>query len=155
LALIGRIHSLYVTVVKHIAPLHYPHGRVAERDPMTIRWIAAAVTDEALLHSTLGSSGGHMLYYANLPTLSPSFLASFLSHKTETLRIINERVKDTSKILTDESLGAIALLITGQTCQGDYNEMSIHMRGLSHLVSMRGGLKTLGMSGLLTGEILW
>jgi hypothetical protein len=122
---------------------------------MTIRWVAAAVTDVALFHSTLGSSGGHMLYYANLPALSPSFLASFLSHKTETLRIINERVKDTSKILTDESLGAIALLITGQTCQGDYNEMSIHMRGLSHLVSMRGGLETLGMSGLLTGEILW
>ena len=122
---------------------------------MTIRWLAAAVTDEALLHSTLASSGGHMLYYANLPALSPSFLASFLYHKTETIRIINGRAKDISKVLTDESLAAIALLVTGQTCQGDYNEMNIHMRGLLQLVGMRGGLESLGMSGLLAGEILW
>ncbi|KAE9374865.1 hypothetical protein N431DRAFT_438260 [Stipitochalara longipes BDJ] len=141
--------------VKNIAPLHFPGARVAERDPMTISWIPAAMTDEALLHSTLASSGGHMLFYTNLPSIPSSSLANYLYHKTETIRVINERLRNTTEVLTDESLGAIALLITSQTCQGDYNEMNIHMRGLSQLVNMRGGLGHLGMNGLLAGEILW
>jgi len=33
--------------------------------------------------------------------------------------------------------------------------MNIHMRGMLQLVGMRGGLESLGMSGLLAGEILW
>lgn len=154
--LITDFHSLYVPVVKNIAPLHYPRARVAERDPMTISWIPAAMTDEALLHSTLASSGGHILFYSNLPSISSSSLANFLYHKTETIRVINERIRNaTTDVLTDESLGAIALLITSQTCQGDYNEMKIHMGGLFQLVNMRGGLGRLGMSRLLAGEILW
>ena len=83
------------------------------------------------------------------------FLSQFLSLKTKTIRTINDRMMDTSKAVSDETLGAIALLVTGQTCQGDHNEMNIHMRGLSHLVGMRGGLENLGMTGLLAGEILW
>jgi hypothetical protein len=122
---------------------------------MTISWIPAAMTDKALLHSTLASSSGHMLFYTNSPPISSSSLANFLYHKTETIRVINERMRNAADVLTDESLGAIALLITSQTCQGDYNEMNIHMRGLFQLVNMRGGLGNLGMSGLLAGEILW
>jgi len=118
---------------------------------MTTIWTASALTDVALLHSTLCSTSGHLLRNANQPEL----LSVYLSHKAETIRIVNERMTDISKALTDETLGAIALLVTGQTCHGDYNEMNIHMRGLAKLIGMRGGLETLGMGGLLAGEILW
>lgn len=33
--------------------------------------------------------------------------------------------------------------------------MNVHMHGLKELVGMRGGLETLGMDGLLAGEVLW
>jgi hypothetical protein len=33
--------------------------------------------------------------------------------------------------------------------------MKIHLRGLLQLVGVRGGLQSLGMRGLLAGEILW
>jgi hypothetical protein len=122
---------------------------------MTTTWTATALTDVALLHSTLCSTSGHLLCNSNQPVESPRFLSDYLSHKAETIRVVNERMTSISKALTDETLGAIALLVTGQTCHGDYSEMNIHMRGLAMLVGMRGGLEALGMGGLLAGEILW
>lgn len=119
------------------------------------RWVATALKDSALLRSTLSASSGHLLYYANLPTLATVLLSWFLSYKTETIHLINERITDSSKALTDETMGAITLLVTGQTCQGDYDEMGIHMRGLTQLVRKRGGLKHLGMGGILAGEVMW
>lgn len=57
--------------------------------------------------------------------------------------------------LTDETLGAIALLISCETNQGNYYEMNINMKGLAYLVTLRGGLDALGMGGLLAGEVIW
>lgn len=113
------------------------------------------MTDVALFRSTLCSASGHLLGNTNHPTESPEFLSDYLSHKAETIRIVNERMTHISTALTDETLGAIALLVTGQTCHGDYDEMNIHMHGLAQLIGMRGGLRSLGMDGVLAGELLW
>jgi hypothetical protein len=62
---------------------------------------------------------------------------------------------DLSLVTADETLGAIALLVTDQVVDGDYIETAVHMKCLAKLVSLRGGLTALGMNGLLAGEIQW
>lgn len=82
---------------------------MTNRNPMSTTWITTALTDAALLHSTLGASSG-FLYHTNL-TATPSVSFSvFLSRKIEVIRLVNERMADISKALRDGTLGAIALL---------------------------------------------
>ena len=145
---------LISTVSHHIAPLHYPPGLLPRyKDTNSTTRVAAALTDPALLHSILGATNGHLLFYAKVRTVS---ISDVLHHKTEAMRMVNERLASASaKNLTDETLAAVAILITSQTRQGDYDEMKIHLSGLLQLVDLRGGLETLGMRGLLAGEIRW
>jgi hypothetical protein len=119
---------------------------------MTTRWVSMAIRDPALLHSTICSAGGHLALLEG--THGPENFEC-LTHKTKTLRIVNGRMTDLSLATTDETLGAIALLVTDQVVDGDYIEMAVHMKGLAKLVSLRGGLAALGMNGLLAGEIQW
>jgi len=135
-----------------LSPLHYPPSRDPACNPMTTRWIPMAIRDQALLHSTIFSAGGHL---ALLEGTFGSENSEYLTHKTETIRIINGRIPDLSQAMTDETLGAIALLVTDQVVDGDYEEMAVHMQGLAKLVDLRGGLPALGMDGLLAGEIQW
>jgi hypothetical protein len=111
-----------------------------------------AIRDPALLHSTICSAGGHLALLEG--TFGPEN-SEYLTHKTETIRIVNGRMTDLSQATTDETLGAIALLVTDQVVDGDYREMAVHMQGLAKLVNLRGGLPALGMKGLLAGEIQW
>jgi hypothetical protein len=119
---------------------------------MTERWGPMAIRDPAPLHSTICSAGGHL---ALLEGTIGSDNSEYIGHKMETIRIVNERMTDISQATTDETLGAIALLVTDQTVDGDYEEMSVHMKGLAKLVNIRGGLPAMGMNGLLAGEIQW
>jgi hypothetical protein len=79
--------------------------------------------------------------------------SEYFTHKTETIRITNGRIPDLSQATTDETLGAIALLVTDQVVDGDYKKMAVHMQGLAKLVDIRRGLAALGINGLLAGEI--
>ncbi|KAE9374355.1 hypothetical protein N431DRAFT_437789 [Stipitochalara longipes BDJ] len=139
---------------RYIAPLHYPPGLVPKyKHTNSTTRVAAAMTDAALLHSILGATNGHLLFYAKMPTIS---LSDVLYHKTKAMRMVNEKLAlASSNNLTDETLAAVAILITSQTRQGDYDEMKIHLGGLLQLVGLRGGLEMLGMRGLLAGEIRW
>ncbi|KAH8812126.1 hypothetical protein F5884DRAFT_898448 [Xylogone sp. PMI_703] len=150
----NHLFDYYATV---LGPLHYPPPRVVGRNPMTLTWVTSALRDDALLHSTLCSSGGFLHGNANLPSRDLQLLADYYLHKAQTIRLINERVGGADLMLatSDETLGAIALLVTGQTVHGDFNEMMVHMRGMAKLVELRGGLDALGMGGLLAGELIW
>jgi Fungal specific transcription factor domain len=141
-------------VARNIAPLHYPPGLAPKyKHTNTATRVTAAMTDAALLHGILGATNGHLLFYAKMRTVS---LSDILYHKTEAIHIVNQRMAlASSKVMSDETLAAVAILITCQTRQGDYDEMKIHLRGLLELVGLRGGLQTLGMRGLLAGEIRW
>lgn len=108
-----------------------------------------------MLHSTLFSAGLFHATNTGLDKNSEFGLHDYLIHKIKTIKAINARLADTSKALTDETFGAITPLITAATSRGDYHEMNIHMRGLAHLVELRGGLNTLGMDGILPGEVIW
>ncbi|RFU29346.1 hypothetical protein B7463_g6993, partial [Scytalidium lignicola] len=157
LSMTSSMHQLFDHYATILGPLHYPPPRCQGRNPMTLTWISSALHDDALLHSTLCSSGGFLHGNANKPSRDPQLLANYYQHKAEAMRLVNERVSSTDLNLatSDGTLGAVALLVTGQTVHGDFNEMMAHMRGMARLVELRGGLSRLGMGGLLAGELIW
>jgi hypothetical protein len=87
------------------------------------------MTDVAMLHSTLFSAG---LFHASNTGVADNIelgLQEYLTHKIKTIKVINTRMADMSKALTDETLGAITLLITAITSRGDCHEINVHMKG--------------------------
>jgi hypothetical protein len=102
------------TVGRNIAPLHYPPGlQPSHKHTNSTTRITAAMTNAALLHAILGATNGHLLFYAKMPMVS---LSDVLHHKTEAMRMVNERLTLAyPKTLIDETLAAIAILITSQT----------------------------------------
>lgn len=140
------------TDAKSIAAGHYPPGRGSVPDH-TPEHISLGLIAEWSIR--LCSSNGHMRNFANMPIVS---ISDVLYHKTEAIRLVNQRMAEASKTLTDETLAAVCILVTVQKSLGECDEMKIHLRGLLQMVRIRGGLESLEgghMRGLLIGEILW
>lgn len=122
-------------------------------------------TDPALFHSILYLVALHYdLRYGQQD--SPSSLY----HGGEAFRIINERLADPNSVFSDQTIGAVAMLVTKEASQsrtssserqlnteqnlnGRYKLSRFHMQGLQMMVRMRGGIQSL--KGVFQRIVTW
>lgn len=66
----------------------------------------------------------------------------------------NNKKKEESQV-SDAMVGAVAKMASFEAMHGNLESYHVHMQGLHRMVSVRGGLMTLGLEGLLRRIIVW
>lgn len=74
---------------------------------------------------------------------------------TKTLGLASEAVSDPPTPLKSCYVNQDHLLTNSQTLTGDYAAVQQHSQAAEKMVSMRGGIEKLGMSGFLKKLIIW
>ncbi|KAL9085161.1 MAG: hypothetical protein Q9159_004843 [Coniocarpon cinnabarinum] len=141
-----RAFTPYLTVLA----TNIPELDLAQPGLLRSLWFPMALTEPATFQVILLTAASH---YAMINNLQQA--ADLLQLRQETLRLINELLRDNRKACTDAAIAAIAKLASYEAQFGDPALYQIHMEGLLRLVVMRGGLSKLGLDGLLMRMLLW
>ncbi|BAE60722.1 unnamed protein product [Aspergillus oryzae RIB40] len=79
-----------------------------------------------------------------------------LNLRCKAVQAINDALKyQPPDRVNDALIGAIAKMGSYEAMYGDMASYSVHMRGLTRAVGMRGGLSMLGLNGLLRRIVVW
>lgn len=87
--------------------------------PLTNVWIPNAVADPLLFLATVNFAAAHLDFIHGRPTSSRT-----IAQKVETIRLINSRLPDSNKALSNSTIGAVAMLAAMEVC-GQYSIMLI------------------------------
>lgn len=78
-----------------------------------------------------------------------------LALKAQAIRSINTAFSQDALRTTDALIGAVAKMASYEAMQGDRESYLVHMQGVRRMVTMRGGLRYLGLGGLLRRIVVW
>lgn len=134
---------------------HFNNYRILLQEPVRrppeSQMFAWAVSDAALLHATLVLAAKHWIFLGGSRRLIEYTL---YQHKTETIRLVNERLADPVAAVSDGTVGAVGILIFVEYLDGSDEAAAVHLNGLEKMVQMRGDLFSPNMNGLLQRMIL-
>ncbi|KAM3154873.1 hypothetical protein ABEW05_004679 [Botrytis cinerea] len=99
-------------------------------------WLTSALQHPPLFYATLLGAAVH------LDRKRPIDKRSLFWYKIETIRLANETMNIPHEAATDQMI----LVVGG----GDGEEYEMHLLGINKMLTMRGGMNTLGMSGMIT-----
>ncbi|CZR60017.1 uncharacterized protein PAC_09912 [Phialocephala subalpina] len=80
---------------------------------------------------------------------------SLLNLRQKAISGINESLSSSKAGPDDTTIGAVFCMSILESMYGDSDSYKVHITGLQRMVDMRGGLKSLGLEGLLERMILW
>ena len=127
-----------------------PFNAVASENPLTKIWLPHAIFDVAVFSATVTFAAVHLdIMSGRTENLS------LISHKSETIKQINEKIQNPESALSDSSIGAVAMMAATEIISGNSAELHIHMNALTRMVRLRGGLQQLGWAGVLHMFISW
>lgn len=75
------------------------------------KWFNFAISDEALFHATMLHAAGHNAMLAGNTDLADPFQL-----KLEAIRLVNERLGDPVRSISDLTIGAVACLVMFEVC---------------------------------------
>jgi hypothetical protein len=115
------------------------------------RWFPLAMSEPSTMYAVLLMAASH--YCAVNP--NSANLIDLLYLKSRALTEINAALRDSERATSDAVIGAVMKMAAYEAVFGDSAVFSAHMRGLSLMLNMRGGLGTLGLDGLLERMVVW
>jgi hypothetical protein len=115
------------------------------------RWFPLAMEEPSTMYAILLMAASH--YCAVNP--HSANLIDLLYLKSRALTEINAALRDPERATSDAVIGAVMKMAACEAVFGDSAVFSAHMRGLSLMLNMRGGLGTLGLDGLLERMVVW
>jgi hypothetical protein len=71
-----------------------------------------------------------------------------IAHKSQAIRMLNETLR-TDAGTNDEGVAACTQLILNEWYWGGGTDLGAHLRGLRELIAIRGGLRSLGLHGII------
>lgn len=103
------------------------------------RWISVALMDPAIIHATLSLVAIH-----RRDCFSIDLSNIYFKHRGEAMKIVAQRMGNLDESLSDETIGAVALLSSSDNhFDWPSDTQSTHSQALGRLVAMRGGMKSL------------
>ncbi|KAL8856509.1 MAG: hypothetical protein Q9178_006908 [Gyalolechia marmorata] len=115
-------------------------------------WFPMVVSSQAALNVVILTAAFHYVSI-NKHQCIPEVLYKL---KEEAITSINRGLRDPEVATSDQLIGAVAKMAAYEAgFAGDERQYHIHMRGLSKMVELRGGLESLGSDGLLARMLLW
>ncbi|KAF2725009.1 hypothetical protein K431DRAFT_116892 [Polychaeton citri CBS 116435] len=73
----------------------------------------------------------------------------YTTYRARVLKELSERMRVPSTAVSDETVGTLACLLSFELSKGN-SEATTHLRGLSGIVNVKGGVNSLGFDGNLT-----
>lgn len=114
-------------------------------------WFPLVMSEPALFSVIILLAASH---YASLQSGPSSIKLDLLSLRYEAVLSIN-RSLDARHTIHDALIGAIAKMASYEAMFGSLENYGIHMQGLAQAITLRGGLPSLGLNGLLHRIVLW
>ncbi|KAH8426239.1 uncharacterized protein LDX57_003985 [Aspergillus melleus] len=116
-------------------------------------WFPLVMTEPSLFLVIMLLAGSH---YASVRDPSADIKLDLLRLRCETVNAINYSLQFQQKDgVNDALVGAIAKMASYEAMFGNMENYSVHMRGLTRAVGLRGGLTSLGLNGLLRRIVVW
>jgi hypothetical protein len=116
-------------------------------------WFPLVMTEPALFSVIILLAASH---YASLQDNPCHLRINLLSLRCEAVSSINRSLEVQLPDSTHDALiGAIAKMASYEAMFGSLENYDIHMQGLSRAISLRGGLTSLGLNGLLQRIVVW
>lgn len=104
-----------------------------------------------MLHSTLAS----VALYSDLTTEGITFRIEALRHKNEAIKGINTQLSSLKGEISDQVVGAVAVIASFENLYGAYDAAQLHIAALKRMINARGGLDAFSHNdGLLRG-LIW
>ena len=72
-----------------------------------------------------------------------------MAHKGQAIRMLNDHLRSKSST-SDEAITAVIQLILDEWYWGETGDLRAHLRGLREMIRLRGGLRNLGMHGMIS-----
>ena len=103
------------------------------------RWFSVALIDPAIFHAQLALVAIH-----RRDCFSTDLSEAYFKHRGEAMKIVARRLSNLKESLSDETVGAVALLSSSDNHFNWSSEtQSAHSKGLGRLIAMRGGMQSL------------
>ena len=103
------------------------------------QWISVALMDPAIIHATLSLVAIH-----RRDCFSFDLSKVYFKHRGEAMKIVAQRLSNMHQSLTDETIGAVALLSSSDNhFDWPSDAQSTHSQALGRLIAMRGGMQKL------------
>ncbi|CAG7968122.1 unnamed protein product [Penicillium salamii] len=116
-------------------------------------WFPLVMTEPALFSVIILLAASH---YASLQSDTGSMKIDLLGLRYKAVQSINRGLDDQPpEIINDALIGAIAKMASYEAMFGSLENYDIHMQGLARAICLRGGLKSLGLNGLLHRIVVW
>ncbi|KAE8167166.1 hypothetical protein BDV40DRAFT_295754 [Aspergillus tamarii] len=116
-------------------------------------WFPLVMTNRALFLVIMLLAASH---YASVSEHTAGMKLDLLNLRCKAVQAINDALKyQPSDRVSDALVGAIAKMGSYEAMYGDMGSYSVHMRGLTRAVGLRGGLSALGLNGLLRRIVVW
>ena len=109
------------------------------------------MSDPTLLHTVMLLSASHCSSVRGPDVHAIDMIAL----RGWAIRGINQCLADRTRVASDELATAVLHMAWYEAISGDYETYSTHMFGLRQLVEHRGGLRAMGLNGLLEKMLLW
>ncbi|PVH88308.1 hypothetical protein DL98DRAFT_648457 [Cadophora sp. DSE1049] len=106
-------------------------------------WLSAAIANPTLFNTTLYVAAIHD---AGLHGCKDTVESLF--YKAQTIRVLNEALRDPAQAVNDETLSAVLLLTHIVSIIGEPEEVETHLSGLRQMISLRGRLQTFSVAGV-------
>lgn len=95
-------------------------------------------------------------HYASLQSHPISMKTDLLGLRCEAVSSINRRLEgQLPEAIHDALIGAIAKMASYEAMFGSLENYNIHMQGLVRVITLRGGLISLDLNGLLSRIVVW
>ncbi|KAJ4396604.1 hypothetical protein N0V93_000825 [Gnomoniopsis smithogilvyi] len=76
-----------------------------------------------------------------------------VAHKFRAIKVLNEHLQ-THESTTDEAISAVMQLMLNEWYWGNMDDLEAHTRGLKEMIRLRGGFRSVGLSGLLAKLVI-
>ncbi|KAI4287407.1 MAG: hypothetical protein L6R35_003336 [Caloplaca aegaea] len=136
------------TMAVDIPELDHPGTKGALRSI----WFPMVLADQAVLNVVVLTATSNRISVRHTQC-RPEVL---LQLKENAISFINRGLRDPELATSDQMIGAVAKMAAYEAgFAGDEEQYHVHMRGLTKMVELRGGLEALGLNGLLARMLLW
>ncbi|KAL8777079.1 MAG: hypothetical protein Q9213_008018 [Squamulea squamosa] len=115
-------------------------------------WFPMVLQEQATLNVVVLTAAFHYLSI-NGYQCRPEVLYKL---KQDAITSINQGLRNPELATSDQLIGAVAKMAAYEAgFAGDEAQYHVHMKGLTKMVELRGGLESLGLNGLLARMLLW
>ncbi|GAB1201823.1 hypothetical protein APSETT445_000415 [Aspergillus pseudonomiae] len=116
-------------------------------------WFPLVMSEPSLFLVIMLLAASH---YASVSEHAADMKVDLLTLRCEAIQAINDALKyQPPDRVSDALVGAIAKMGSYEAMYGNMASYSVHMRGLTRAVGLRGGLSALGLNGLLRRIVVW